>query len=154
MLYVIFTFLPVIFIAATIYFFLATTIYFGLKYLIPQWRTRSAMPALYKISSISFWLLLCSTILVVIFFGTYSAPRNQAGQASNPVDRLVEGKISYDLPDTIEVLQFADGMATISKSLNDSVLFKDLNASGFKTGAFKISSRIKLNLLDPEMSNA
>lgn len=64
-------------------------------------------------------------------------------------DSLVKGKIAYDIPDTMEISKSYKAIATISKSQNDSILFQNIDSTGFEIESIKVSSRVKMFLIDP-----
>jgi len=64
-------------------------------------------------------------------------------------DELVCGKIGYNLPDTMKVGNQYRGIVTISKALNDSILFMNLDPDNFTSEEIKVSSKIEVSLIDP-----
>jgi len=68
------------------------------------------------------------------------------------MERLVRGKIGYDIPDTMKVGNQYKTTVSISKSLNDSILFLNIDSSGFTTEEIKVSSKVKVSLIDPTLN--
>lgn len=65
------------------------------------------------------------------------------------VNRLVMGKLAYDIQDTMKVGNLSRATVSITKALNDSILFSSLNSTHFTTKEVKVSSKVKVVLLDP-----
>jgi len=96
-------------------------------------------------------------LFVLLVFSQYScdkkarkAYKDAVPRDSNGViDGIVKGKIGYDIPETMNVGKNYNAIVTVSKSQNDSILFKNLEEVNFKREQISISSRVKIVLLDP-----
>lgn len=98
------------------------------------------------IFSISF-ILVSVTIFFYISSLTMRSPNFNVG--GSRIDRLVSGKIAYQIPDTMDVGDNYKAVASVSKSENDSILFQNIDSTGFEKEIIKISSRVKMILIDP-----
>jgi hypothetical protein len=65
------------------------------------------------------------------------------------IDRIVKAKIAYDIPGTMQVEKAVRAVVSITKSLNDSVLFQGLGPATFHSSDIKVSSRVKATMIDP-----
>jgi hypothetical protein len=65
------------------------------------------------------------------------------------LDVIVRSKIEYQIPDTMQVFRDFTIKASISKSNDSAILFKAFNNEGGGTKKLRISSRVKLRLIDP-----
>jgi len=113
-----------------------------------------------------FKLILCIGLIVIFIFsfilmfisyrsGGTKVFRNpeivgiEESRKPDNIDELVRGKIGYNIPDTMEIDKYYKAIVTISKALDDSILFMSLNNIGFIEGEIMISSRVKVILKDP-----
>lgn len=83
------------------------------------------------------------TFLLLLNFHSCSPP------SGYHFDRLVSGMITYSIPDTMEIQKDYKATVSITKALNDSILYQDLNRDDFQTEAILISSRVRIVLIDP-----
>ncbi len=98
-----------------------------------------------------------SLVFLLVIFNQFSCKNNKkpvfkdevTSDSNGVIDDLVKGKIGYNIPEVMEVGENYSGIVTISKALNDSILFKNLEESDFKKKQITISSRVKVILLDP-----
>ena len=95
--------------------------------------------------AISFLLLSVSAF----FYLSKMVFMSPSGNRKDIVDRLVQGRIAYHIPDTMDVGNTYKAVATVSKSESDKILFQNIDRSGFKAEVIKISSRVKMVLIDP-----
>ena len=65
------------------------------------------------------------------------------------LDELVKGKIAYEVPDTMNMGENYKATVIITKAMNDSVLFQDFDTSDFQREEIKVSSLVKVLLIDP-----
>ena len=72
--------------------------------------------------------------------GVFDEPKYQS---------LVRGKIAYNVKDSMKVGSQYKAVVGITKALNDSILFLNLDSTKFKVEEIKISSRVRVTLLDP-----
>lgn len=63
--------------------------------------------------------------------------------------KMCKGLIAYEIPDTMEIEKFYKITALVSKTLKDSILFKNFKKENFKYNEVNLTSKIKLNLIDP-----
>jgi hypothetical protein len=68
-------------------------------------------------------------------------------------DFLTKGKFGYEIQDTMEMSNNYFCIATITKSSRDSILFSGLHSSEFVKLGVNVSSRVKVNLIDPTGTN-
>lgn len=94
-----------------------------------------------------------SITLAITLFGSMLlfllSPMSMKIPAGSRIDGLVKGKVAYSVPDTMEIEKNYRGTVSISKALNDSILFQDLDSTQFDDEEIKISSRVKVILMDP-----
>jgi len=81
--------------------------------------------------------------------------RNALGPPYNTeLDELVKGKIAYEVPDTMNVGKNHKATVIITKAMNDSILFQDIvDTRYFEKEEIKVSSRVKVFLIDPTGKN-
>lgn len=103
-----------------------------------------------SILSISFVIFLVIGFVSVFRFGNLQMPH---AIRPDPVEEMLKGKIAYNIPDTMEVENHYKGTAAVTKALNDSILFLDLDSAHFHVEEIKVSSRIKITLIDPTGEN-
>ena len=64
-------------------------------------------------------------------------------------DKLVKGKMAFNISDTMEIEKNYKAIVSITKAMNDSILFQNINRGHFEKENIKISSRVKVLLIDP-----
>ena len=84
---------------------------------------------------------------------TFFLPKGAPQKPEDTIDRLVMGKIAYDIPDTMKLEQDYRAVVSITQAQNDSVLLDGLNSSDFEIKQITISSRVKASLIDPTKIN-
>lgn len=65
------------------------------------------------------------------------------------VDHLVKGMMAYKIPDTMQIEHSYNAIASITKALNDRVLFHRIDSTDFIKEEIRVSSRVKVTLIDP-----
>jgi len=94
-----------------------------------------------------------STVIILLFVSASVFLFNSCASSMSPdednVDGLVRGLIAYNIPDTMEIERNYKATVSITKALNDSILFEDLNRKEFLHEEIRISSRVKVILIDP-----
>ncbi len=116
----------------------------------------------FKVSLTVLLVLIIMSLLIMIQFNVpklcYSPPINKyqsdeyntkSGNYNQQWDELVQGKIAYNIPDTMEIEENYKAIVSITKAMNDSILFQYIDNSDFKIAKIKISSRVKVILMDP-----
>lgn len=74
---------------------------------------------------------------------------NRTYHAAPELDQLVRGKIAYDIPGHMKIDSTYKVLVTITKAESDRILFSGLDSSHFTKDSIKISSRVKMILIDP-----
>jgi len=72
---------------------------------------------------------------------------------SNQLDQLVKGKIAYEVPDTMNVGKNYNATVIITKAMNDSILFENFHQGNFQKEEIKVTTRVKVVLIDPTENN-
>jgi len=72
---------------------------------------------------------------------------------SSILDKLVKGKIAYEVPDTMNVGKNYKATVIITKAMNYSILFQDIYQGNFQIEEIKVSSVVKVDLIDPTENN-
>jgi hypothetical protein len=62
---------------------------------------------------------------------------------------LVKGKMAYSVPDTMKVGQNYKAIVSITKAMDEGILYKGIEQYDFYEEEIVISSRVKVSLLDP-----
>jgi len=65
------------------------------------------------------------------------------------IDQLIKGKIAYEIPAAMNIDSSYRAIVTITKAQNNAILFSGLDSTGFYKDSIKISSRVKVSLIDP-----
>ena len=63
---------------------------------------------------------------------TFFLPKGAPQKPEDTIDRLVMGKIAYDIPDTMKLEQDYRAVVSITQAQNDSVLLDGLNSSDLR----------------------
>jgi hypothetical protein len=104
--------------------------------------------AVFTTTTVAISVLSILTVFHLLTFhdAKLSAPINSYDRQ---LDKLVKGKMAFDIPDTMEVKQNYKATVSITKAMNDSILFQGINRIHFREEEIKISSRVKVLLIDP-----
>ena len=87
-------------------------------------------------------------------FNASSETTVEKKQNTAMIDGLVKGKLAYKVPDTMKVNNLYDAMVSIAKSVDNKVLLEGIkDTAGFKIEGIKISSRLRVSLVDPGKDN-
>lgn len=70
-------------------------------------------------------------------------------EETTDIAKTVEGKFAYDVPTAMKVGNRYKATVSITKSQNEDVLFEGLDSSKFKTESIKLTSQVKVALIDP-----
>ena len=108
---------------------------------------------IFSIASIFAFLVFSAFEFTFFFAIPKSALPESAQKPEDTIDRLVMGKIAYDIPDTMKLEQDYRAVVSITQAQNDSVLLDGLNSSDFEIKQITISSRVKASLIDPTKIN-
>ena len=74
-------------------------------------------------------------------------------EKSHQLDKLVKGKIAYKVSDTMNVGKNYNATVIITKAMNDSILFENFHQGNFQKEEIKVSTRVKVVLIDPTEKN-
>lgn len=69
------------------------------------------------------------------------------------ISNLVDGRFAYDVPSEMKVGKSYQTTVSITKSMANEILFKNLDSTKFKSEIIKLTSKVKVALIDP-MNNA
>jgi hypothetical protein len=97
----------------------------------------------YKLIAVTSFI---ATILLFILLTSFD---KKPDIRQNLLDALVKGKMAYDIPTEMKVGDTYDATVSITKSLNDSILFSTLDTLNFTKQEIRVSSRVKVLLIDP-----
>ena len=105
-------------------------------------------------TSLTIFLILFLFIISILLFrssGDTSGDMSMLDKSAltKNVDQLVRGLIAYNVPDTMEVAKDYKTIVSITKAINDSILFQDLDSAGFAQEEINVASRVKMVLIDP-----
>lgn len=89
---------------------------------------------------------------IVLIFQACSGPLPEESPSNN-LDRLVRGKIAHDIPEQMKVGDDYRAIASVTKAMNDSILFAGLESEKMETEEIWVSSRVKIVLFDPTGRN-
>ena len=88
------------------------------------------------------------TILVFLFTRCYPPISDDYR-----LEKLIKGKIAYEIPDTMEVEKNYKATVIVTKAMNDNILFKDFDPRYFQREEIYVSSRVSVFLIDPTEKN-
>lgn len=88
------------------------------------------------------------TVLLIVGQFLARAPFSEM-KNNHPLDKLVQGMIAYNIPDTMEIEECYKAIVSITKAMNDSILFQNIDSIDFKEEIIKVSTRVKVILIDP-----
>ncbi|MCL1938421.1 MAG: hypothetical protein FWF52_08520 [Candidatus Azobacteroides sp.] len=74
-------------------------------------------------------------------------------EKSHLLDKLVKGRIAYEVPDTMNVGKNYNATVIITKAMNDSILFENFHQGNFQKEEIRVSTRVKVVLIDPTENN-
>jgi hypothetical protein len=91
-------------------------------------------------------------LLNYFFQRNISKHEDQILIGSENYDQLVKGLIAYKIPDSMGIYNNYKANVSITKAINDSILFRgsDENNFYYEKEEIEISSRVKVKLFDPE----
>ena len=89
-------------------------------------------------------IMMLLTVAILLKIGC--GPPNRVPPA---LDQLVRGKIAYYIPDQMKIDSAYKVLVTISKAESDKILFSGIDSINFTKDTIKISSRVKVILIDP-----
>jgi hypothetical protein len=65
------------------------------------------------------------------------------------LDKLVTGKMAYSIPDEMKVEKQYKATLTVTEAISDSILFMNLDSTGYIKNEIKVSSKVSAYLIDP-----
>lgn len=92
-------------------------------------------------------------ILLLILAKSCSYKQQANPDQGDAFHHLVKGKIAYDIPDQMKVGSDYRAVASVTKAMNDSILFGGLKNMQMETEVIWVSSRVKIVLFDPTGRN-
>ena len=109
------------------------------------------------LTALAAFLIIIITVSIYIFIGEANNTHGFNNRVDSltthighlNIEQIVRGKIAYKIPDTMEIAKSHRATVSVSKALNDSILFQNIDNTGFIVENIRVSSRVRMTLIDP-----